>query len=341
MSIPIKTYLQAAKIKHYYGSKYLLNPSIHEQILRKLDIEKTFKKPCDIKVLDLYPGPGQHSAIFYNKYNPKHYGLMETRPDFIGALHDNFDRSPLQLFVKDPYEWTSYTDLIDKEQLFLPEYQPRDKLNDRFLVMANLTNSSQEGLLMQWFNCIGNRNWLQRFGLVKMLLWVPTSAAAKLLAVPSMQLRSKCSVVREAFTDTKLVALSDASDEKHFDKHVWKESAPLIFNNEDTYPLRGPGIALLEVNPKNHNIDLDNWDYITKHLLILKKTPLKDAVESLGHGGKEYFSQKIEDPQLLKKCPVELTNDEFIFLADLFNLWPFKPDVYVDFIDVYQEEGLM
>ncbi|AQZ16396.1 MTF1 (YMR228W) [Zygosaccharomyces parabailii] len=341
MSIPVRNALHAAKIKHFYGSKYLLNPRIHERILDKLSLEKIYKNSHKLKILDLYPGPGQHSAILYNRFNPTQYGLMETRPDFLAALHDNYDGYALQLFQKDPYEWSSYTSLIDEEKKFVPEQQSGDRLNDRFLVVANLTNASQEGLLMQWFNCIGNRNWLQRFGLVKMLLWVPVSAAAKLMAVPSMQLRSKCSVVREAFTNTKLVAISDATAKKQFDEIIWKESAPIVFDNEETHPTRGSGIALLEVNPKSHTIDLDNWDYITKHLLILKKTPLRDAVESLGHGAKEYFSQRIKDPNFLNKCPVDLTNEEFIFLADLFNLWPFKPDIYVDFIDVYQEEGLM
>lgn len=338
MPLPVRSYTQASKIKHFYGSKFLLNEKIHGKILDKLKIEKTFKKLSELKVLDLYPGPGQHSSIFYNRYKPKQYGLMEARPDFHRFLREQYEQSPIQIFGKDPYEWTSYTDLIDNEKAFVPEKQPHETLNDRFIIMANLTNTTHEGLLMQWFNCIGNTNWLQRFGLVKMLLWVPISSAAKLLATPGMHVRSKCSVVREAFTETNLIAISDGKERKQFDKAFWESNDPLVFPNEDTYPVRGKGIALLEINPKKHTTDLDNWDYVTKHLLILRKTPLKDAVESLGHGAKEYFSQKIEDPKFLTRHPVDLNNEDFNYLTHLFNLWPFKPDIYMDFIDIYQED---
>ncbi|GAV56113.1 hypothetical protein ZYGR_0BA00190 [Zygosaccharomyces rouxii] len=341
MSLPVRNYAQLSKIKHFYGSKFLLNEKIHDRILDKLKIEKTFKNSREMKVLDLYTGPGQHSAIFYNRYKPKQYGVMEARPDFQKILKEQYEHSPIQIFAKDPYEWTSYTDLINSEKAFVPEKQPHESLNNKFMVIANLTNSAHEGLLMQWFNCIGNTNWLQRFGHVKMLLWVPISSATKLLATPGMHMRSKCSIVREAFTDTNLVAISDGSEKKQFDRTVWECSDPLVFQNEDTYPQRGNGIALLEVNPKKHITDLDNWDYVTKHLLILRKTRLKDAVESLGHGAKDYFSQKVEDPTFLNKYPVDLTNDDFNYLANLFNMWPFKPDIYMDFIDIYQEEGMM
>lgn len=341
MSLPIRNYAQLSKIKHFYGSKFLLNEKIHEKILDKLKLEKTFKNPKEMKVLDLYSGPGQHSAIFYNRYKPNQYAVMESRPDFQKILKEQYEGSPIQIFAKDPYEWTSYTDLIDSEKRFVPEKQPHESLNDKFMVIANLTNSAHEGLLMQWFNCIGNTNWLQRFGFVKMLLWVPVSSAIKLLAAPGMHMRSKCSVVREAFTDTNLVAISNGIDKTLFHKNLLESNDPLIFQNEDTYPQRGNGIALLEVNPKKHITDLDNWDYVTKHLLILRKTRLKDAVESLGHGAKDYFSQKVEDPTFLNKYPVDLTNEDFNYLTNLFNLWPFKPDIYMDFIDIYQEEGMM
>ncbi|QLG73603.1 hypothetical protein HG535_0F01130 [Zygotorulaspora mrakii] len=340
MSLPVKNLQILAQIKHYYGFRYLLNPVIHNKILDKLNLQKTYGNFQDTKILDLYPGPAQHAAIFYNRFRPEQYTLMENRTDFFDYLKTEYSNSELQLAEKNPYEWSSYTDLIDNEKQFVPDKQPLTQINNRFLVTANLTNASHEGLVMQWFTCIGNRNWLQRFGRVKMLVWVPTPVAAKLLASPGSNARSKCSVVRETFTETHLIALSNTKECEMFHETEFEQMSPIVFPNTDVWQVRDKGIALLEINPTAHQVDLDNWDYVTKHLLILKKTPLKESLDSLGHGGKDYFNLKITDKNLLEKSPGQLTSVEFIYLSKLFDEWPFKPDIYMDFVDVYQEEGL-
>lgn len=336
MSVHIPTLNSATKIKHYYGFKYLLNSSVHTQIYNKLQLQSSYKMD-ELKVLDLYPGPSQHSAIFQNIFNPKQYVLMDSRPDFVKFIQDNFAGTNMELYQRDPYEWSSYTDMIEKEKRFVPSRQSRDKIHNQFLVMANLTGMIGEGLFMQWLSCIGNKNWLQRFGRVKMLVWVPEATAHKVLARPGSLIRAKCSVVTEAFTDTKLVATSDSGTLKKFSSSLLEEHDPIIFSTKDTWLNSGKPISLLEVNPIDHDIDLDNWDYVTKHLLILKSTPLHTAIDSLGHGGKQYFSEKVEDKLLMDKCPKDLTNKEFVYLTSIFNNWPFKPDIYMDFIDVFQE----
>lgn len=341
MGLPVRDLEILSKIRHYYGFKYLLNPRVNEAILEKLQLQKTYRDSSQWKVLDLYPGPSQQASLFYNRFKPKQYAMMESRPDFLHHLKEEFAGSPLEVYGKDPYEWSSYVELIDTSRLFTPEKQSLDHINDTFLCLANLTSSGHEGLLMQWYSCIGNRNWIQRFGRVKMLIWVPTTAATKLLAVPGTVPRSKCSVVREAFTDTKLVATCETKEMDLFDQTVLDSDKPIIFSHKDVWPIRDKGISLLEIDPKAHDIDLDNWEYVTKHLLILKKTPLLEALDSLGHGGKDYFRCKIDRKELLQKTPGELTNDDFLYLTNLFANWPFKPDIFMDFVDIYQEDNVM
>lgn len=330
---------ELSKIKHWYGFKYLLNPEVHQAIFDKLRLEDTYRDTTKFKVLDLYPGPSQQSAIFYNRFKPQQYVLMESRADFLTQLKNEYSNSPIDVIEKDPYDWSSYVDLIDQSKKLQIEKQSLDHINDSFLTIGNLTNPAHEGLLMQWYSCIGNRNWLQRFGRVKMLLWVPTSSAVKLLARPGSISRSKCSVVREAFTETNLVALSDTEEVKLFDDSVITANNPIIISDTDIWQIRDKGISLLEINPTAHHIDLDNWEYVTKHLLILKGTPLIDALESLGHGAKDYFKGKITNQDLLNKSPNKLTNEEFIYLTDLFAKWPFKPDIFMDFVDIYQDDS--
>lgn len=239
---------------------------------------------------------------------------------------------------RDPYDWSTYSNLIDEERIFVPEVQSSDHINDKFLTVANVTGEGSEGLIMQWLSCIGNKNWLYRFGKVKMLLWMPSTTARKLLARPGMHSRSKCSVVREAFTDTKLIAISDANELKGFDSQCIEEWDPILFSAAEIWPTKGKPIALVEMDPIDFDFDVDNWDYVTRHLMILKRTPLNTVMDSLGHGGQQYFNSRITDKDLLKKCPIDLTNDEFIYLTKLFMEWPFKPDILMDFVDMYQTE---
>ena len=196
-----------------------------------------------------------------------------------------------------------------------------------------------EGLIVQWLKCAGYKNWLQRYGRVRMLLWVPCSTAVKLMAPPGVTARSKISLVRETFTDTKLVAIGG---EQHggagkFSETMLKEHDPVIFGWEDMVPDKkkqgDDGIVLLDIRPKDHDIDFLLWDYVTKYLMILRRTPFAEAAESLGHGGREYFTEKIGDPEFMKRYPITFTSEEFLKLTQLFDIWPFKPDITMDLYD--------
>ncbi|SCU93847.1 LADA_0G05160g1_1 [Lachancea dasiensis] len=344
MSMLVKRLPELSKIPHYYGYRYMLNPAVHNKIFDKLQLHKTYLNPGRLKVLDLYPGPAQHSVIFNNRLKPAQHVLMDARPDFvkhIGALisDEEVNSSTIELYEGDPYDWDSYTSMIDEHKVLTPSIKGLEAIHDEFLVMANLSGMIGEGLFMQWLACIGNRNWIQRFGRVKLLVWVQESTAVKLLAKPGDQLRSKCSVVTDAFTNTKLIATMEGRSprDSKFNSDLLAKHEPIFFSAKDVWMPSGKPISLIEVNPNNHHVDLDNFDYVTKHLLILKSTPLSSALDSLGHGGKEYFRSVIRDEKLLQKCPKDLTVEEFMYCTKLFDLWPFKPDIYMDFIDVFQD----
>ncbi|SCW01759.1 LAFE_0E06634g1_1 [Lachancea fermentati] len=336
MAIRIPTAKELRSIKHYYGFKYLLNSQTHESIFQKLQIEAKYKDLSKLKVLDLYPGPSNHSALFVNLFKPAQYMLMDSRPDFLRHIESFTKGTSLQFYKHDPYEWKSYIDLIEKDKLFIPSIKPRDLVHDECLVIANLTGMIGEGLFMQWLACIGNKNWLQKYGRIRMLVWVPESTAIKVLAKPGEQIRSKCSVVADTFTDTRLIATTNSTSLRKFNSKILEKHEPILFPTEDIWLTGGKPISLLEVTPKEHNVDLDNWDYVTKHLLILKSTPLLEALDSLGHGAKDYFTGKL-DREFLKKTAKDLDTEEFLYLTNLFDKWPFKPDIYMDFIDVFQD----
>lgn len=339
MPIAIPGRIQLSHIKSWYGFRYLLNPEVHSTIFDKLKVRERYDSR-KLRVLDLYPGPGIHTGVFYNKFEPTQLAMMESRRYFVKHLEEWYNKTPVDLIEQDPFKWESYTYITDETKQFVPDKVSYESINDKFYMMANLTEKKHEGLLMQWLACIGNRNWMFRFGRSSMLVWMPTPVAVKLLADAGDKTRHKCSLVREAFTDTKLVAISDEKDLNRFNKHTLDAFDTTLLKEDDLSP-QNYGIAAVEFTPKIHNIDLDNWEYVTKHLMVLNKTPLIEALDSLGHGARDYFSEKIapEKQYLLKSYPHDFTNDDFIYLTNLFHLWPFKPNIYVDFFDHLQEES--
>ncbi|CCD27284.1 RNA polymerase specificity factor NDAI_0K00930 [Naumovozyma dairenensis CBS 421] len=355
MRVPLPPLEQIQQITQRYGARYLINPNVYDKIYDKLNLEATYKDPSKLQILDLYSGPGIQSATFYNRYSPSQCVLMESRPQFLRFIQNNYtsdsSSSPLILYPQDPYNWKSFINLIEKDKVLIPKKEPFEQVHDSFLITGNLTNHNNESLIMQWFACIGNQNWLQRFGRVKMLLWIPVSTAIKLLAPLGSKNRSKMSVIGDTLTDINLIAISNEKDLKKFDAVLLKNNHPLVFDGSDNKMMlqtvnhsnsndsSNNSIVLLEITPKFIELDFENWDYVTKHLMVLKRTKLTDAFDSLGHGSKDYFTSKIEDKDFLKKTPADLDWKEFIHLTELFANWPFKPDIYMDFIDILQEES--
>lgn len=347
MPIRIPTLKEIGSIKYNYQFQYLVNPTVCDRIFSKLQLNTVYPNDChNLKVLDLYPGPGLTSVIFNNKFTPKQHCLMDVRNSYVD-FQDRYlipynNGNKLTLIRKDPYDWSSYTDLIEKERQLDPGFQNKSHLHNEFLIMANVTERKYEGLIIQWLSCLGYKNWLMKYGNVKMLLWLPTHTAIKLLALPGTKHRNKCSLYLEAFADTNLVAFSKSSTViQDFDPTLIKRCDPIFIDDpNDIFPGNpsDESITLLEINPKDHNIDIDTWDYVTKQLMILRRTPLVDAVESLGHGAREYYLETIKDKQLMNRCPVTFTFEEFEYITQLFINWPFKPNIYTELYDLKVDE---
>lgn len=328
----LDTFINDCKsIKISYGSKYNISPLIYEKIYNKLDLPKTYKDMSNLNVLELYPGPGVSSFIFHDMYKPKKQLLMEPRISFVEHLKKNFDDvKSIQLYEKNPYLWESFIEMTDHDKLLIPTTQSRDHINDEFLIMANLTDRKGEQLYMQYLQCIANRNWMHRFGLVKMLVWVPQMTSAKLLAPIRNKNRARCSVLSEAVTDTRLIATTD-NNIKCFTKEILDAHDPILI------PEPTKSYSLIEVNPKEHNLDLDNWEYVVQRLMIMKSTELNGILELLGHGAHDYFVDKL-DKSYLKMTPSEMSPNNFSVIADIFNMWPFKPTCLIDFYEQQPEE---
>lgn len=161
-------------------------------------------------ILDAYPGAGIWSAALYNTLKPHSHVMLEPVVGFQKYLTPLLKESAkdsdlaVQLRTEDPFRWGTFTDLAS-EGIFTPKSAPRDKINPFLLYTANLTSIQGEQLCVQYLNCIMNQNWLQKFGRVRLLLWVRHGTASKLLGRAGGKHRQRVSVQTEACSDAKLL----------------------------------------------------------------------------------------------------------------------------------------
>lgn len=255
---------------------------------------------------------------------------MDHRPDYITHIKNYISTLPqghtFQHIPSNPYNWKSYLKITEDEPILQPGFETRDHIHSKLLLTGTIND---EGLLMQWFACLGNQNWMQRFGSVRMLMWVPEASAIKLLADPGLVTRGKCSIVRETFSDTKILAVADTKRLLKFPQSRLEKDSPLLYQESDVSGPKNP-LALLEINPKDHEVqDMLSWDYVTKNLMILKRKPLSDSIRNLGPAADVFFLEHLPR-DMLEKSVNKLTAEEFIEITRVFDLWPFKPDVLID-----------
>lgn len=285
----------------------------------------------ELNILDVYSANMVFSTTLHNHLAPKRHVLMEHRPVYSSYISSHLktltQQHTFQHVEADPYNWKSYSDITSNENRLLdPGIETRDHIHSKFLFAGSC---HVEGLLMQWLACMGNQNWIHRFGNVRMLIWVPQQSALKIMAPVSTRERNKCSVVREAFSDARVIAMPQTPILKSFTGETVENA--IIFDERDfsnpTYPM-----ALVELNPKDTGVeDMFTWDYVTKNMMILKTKPVLESVRNLGPGAGDYFQTKLPK-EMLKAKVNSLTAKDFQLIAQLFNLWPFKPETTIEFL---------
>lgn len=323
-------------IKHLYNRKNIINYELSLKAVQQLGYADFYRHTT---VVDMYPGVGVFSAAVYNTIRPEKHIMMEPLVSYNKYLR-TLSAPGLLVDTSDPFRWTSFTKL-EKAGHLKPETQPRSQINNSLLVVGNLTHNQGEQLTAQYLNCITNRSWLEKYGRVRLLLWVRSSAADKLLAKPSEILRNRLAVQCETYCETKLVVSPSASlnpglvDER---KATLAETALLDLDMKTDVLSKGASVplSLVELTPKNEHIEhAEELEYVTKMLFILRTKPLSESLSSLGPGAPDDLREPLKD--IIHKQPVNMTVDEFKRVAKAFWEWPFKPDIRYDF---YEEQSL-
>ncbi|EGV60497.1 Mitochondrial transcription factor 1 [Yamadazyma tenuis] len=320
--------------------KSIINPQACQQIIDKLDLKKKYPKSNSLNIVDIFPGFGLFSTMINQELRPKKHILMEETkvciPHYEGLFEllqkDKKYNDSFVLYPKNGYKWESYETMVNEDKLLEINTQSEDNIHDELLIVANmLTLTYGEAVFAQWLACSAHKNWLQKYGRVRMICVLPEVTAQKFLSGPSFFRRNRSSIKRDLFTDTKLIAINEmegdnyAPDGYGYDPNLLVKDQPVIVPLTTIYPAP-TRMAVVEVNPKQTvDINTDYLDYIAQILMYRRTHPLQEALKYLSPGAEEDLGPKLK--HLLEKTPRDLTSEDFHELVKAFESWPFKPSL--------------
>lgn len=319
------------KIRFAYGRTHLRNTLASQTIIDKLDLKSQYK-PGKFDIIDANPGYGLFSTMLNYELEPRNHILIENKErccstwkDIINKLdtlgyHHNF-----KLYERDPYEWQSYTDLIQRDKLIQPQIKSFDKLNDELLVIANWAGEKDESTIAQWIGCCGDRNWLMRYGKVKMVIFMPLATAKKFVGLAGFKKRRRTGLKVNMFTESKLIAFSntDAVYGEGFDPRILVRDQPALL--EKTSAIRNGEFAVVEISPgKMTSSMIANVEHLLLPIFMGHK-PLRESIPIFAPGA-EYLYQLIPE-SVLDKASFELEPEDIVILSEAYEKWPFKPKI--------------
>lgn len=150
-------------------------------MLRQSGLQDFYRESENLTIVDAYAGYGWFSTALYNTLRPKKLILMDPFMYAKPALQKMVEHDPKRVThsTLDPYHWRSFYPIYED----VPKRYnnaDRSEVSRDFLFVANLAYSGGESLMYQYLLCVLHQNWLQRYGRVRMLVWMCSSGAEKL-----------------------------------------------------------------------------------------------------------------------------------------------------------------
>lgn len=326
-----------------YGFKNIVSPDACQPIIDKLDLKSKYPNASQsLDIIDVNPGCGLLSTMINHELEPKNHLIIENSPGNIEdwkqrieiSKNDNEGKENFILSTKSGFHWETYTTLIEKEKVISPNFKSRDNISDELLIIGNLTHTSfGESLLAQWIMCSAYKNWLQKYGRVKMICSVFDNTAMKFISGPKFAKRNRSSVKREIMTDTKLIAITDAlshNAEKDqpagfgYDPNKIFEDQPCIINGRSISPAKQV-LTVIEIDPKNvPDFDVGLLDYVLESIFSKKSSSVAANFHLIGPGAERDLLPLVPE-ELRSKIVKDLTGDEALAILDIVDKWPFKP----------------
>ncbi|KAK6458081.1 S-adenosyl-L-methionine-dependent methyltransferase [Scheffersomyces xylosifermentans] len=337
--------------KFQYSFKHLAKPAPCQSIIDKLQLNTKYPDGSKLDIIDVFSGYGLFSTMVNYELKPRNHVIVENIKANVGLWREKLqileeatkNAENFRLFNRDGYNWDTYDDLINKDKLIQPKFQPRDKIHDELLIIGNLSPSKYESLIAQWIMCCAYNNWLQKYGRVRMLCFAPSATVKKFMSGPSFGKRNKSSVKRELFTDSKLIAITETediveSDGAGYDPRLLFSDQPVFVSRSDTLPVNSD-FALMEIEPLqvSPSPTIDEHEHLMQNLFYSPSKKLIDQLPYVGPGALDDLAPELPQ-EILERTIKQLTRSDWERIFHVYDNWPFKPNL-MDQMDFIQEDS--
>ncbi|KAI3404406.2 MTF1 [Candida oxycetoniae] len=314
-----------------YGKTQLISQNSCQKLLDKLNLQDKYKR-SKLDIIDANPGFGLFSSMLNFELKPRNHILLERTEESLKGWKSKIEHlqnvtgnvENFKLCNHDPFRWNTI-DYLYQNNLIPPiNVQPRDKVHDELLIVANWSNPDSEFIVAQWLGCCGNRNWFMKYGNVRMLLFIPSESARKFLALPGWRKRNRTALKRDFFTESRLIGIGcDGVIGEGYDPRLLVRDQPVVI--EKSARLRAKELALVEFIPGKYTIDsIEPIEHLLSQFYCTKVT-LGELLPKLAPGA-EYMSRYLSQ-ELLNKSAFEFTTDDALAIASAYERWPFKPSI--------------
>ncbi|KAF8332103.1 S-adenosyl-L-methionine-dependent methyltransferase [Cantharellus anzutake] len=310
-------------------------------------------------IVELYPGPGMISRAILSLPRDRIHRLilLESGPEFhddLVSLANSDDR--VKLVKLSPYYWETY-DVVANEGLLNHIHPVSDEeVHPQLRIVGQLPMSvGAEQLLSQIIRHVPTRTWLWQYGRVPFHLLIAQWVHERLSSPLSSTTRGKLTVLAEATLDYTISVPMSAY--KPYDDHLFpppvrippsllskpkkeprrkkKEEDGTLGDEEGgvTMAFRRPGHPMVAVTmtPRRERIiegdAIERWDYILRHLFVLKKSTVAKALPSLAPGAGVLLKSPLLKDLSPKSTISDLSVDDWRRLIQAFEEWPFAPQV--------------
>lgn len=222
------------------------------------------------------------------------------------------------------------------------------------LFFAQLPNTVHgEQLYAQLVHAISSRSWLFKYGRVQMVFVCGETVALRSLASPQdMRTRAKLGATVQSLSTPKTIM--EADELEPYAEHMYPSTPSVgprvpvtsvfIPNSNISTGLQKRKLTVLAVDPLKEPLiagrDMDAFEFLTRNMFVLKTKTVAEGLKHVAPGAHNVLNLLSADHPRMKERKadvvlpdtpiVELTNRQWAALAEAFEKWPFRPDVYVD-----------
>ncbi|GAA6042294.1 hypothetical protein JCM8097_000621 [Rhodosporidiobolus ruineniae] len=298
----------------------LINEDSARDLVRAWGVDKMH----DVTVVDCWAGPGGLTRAFLELPNVKKVIAIEEsfryKPMLDLLKHRHGDR--IAHVQAEPFQWETYNDAEKDFKDLVPKLD-FDQVHPNLFLSAQLPSNVYGNLMfVQMVSAIAGRMWYYQYGRFELGVMAPDTFLQKVLAKPGDPGFHKLSILLPTLASIQRVATMGGfkPPENNFHK---PRGDPGFFGAVKVTPLEKPLVQ-----------NFDALEFVARNMFVTRAVLWHKALSAVAPGALNLVDQCVQRGLTdMKKTVQQLTLEEWIIIADVFEDWPFRPQTLFDTFD--------